>query len=72
MNVHGPAIGYGADDRQSIRADESFYELPVIDNDQVHWAELLGHETEPVGTACPSSSDRQAALDRSSRFWRCQ
>jgi len=43
MNVHGPAIGYGADDRQSIRADESFYELPVIDNDQVHWAERLGH-----------------------------
>ena len=54
-NVDGSAIGYSAGHSQTIQAGEWFFELPEVDDDQVHWAELLGHQTEPLGTVCTSS-----------------
>lgn len=54
-NVDGSAIGYSAGHSQTIQAGEWFFELPAVDDDQVHWAELLDHQTEPLGTVCTSS-----------------
>jgi len=54
-NADGSAVGYSAGNSRTIQAGEWFFALPAADEDQVQWAELLGPETEPLRTACPSS-----------------
>ena len=42
-NADGSAVGYRAGNNQTIPAGKWFFELPASDEDQVQWAELLGH-----------------------------
>ena len=43
-NADGSADGYSDGNNQTITAGAWRFELPAVDEDQVQWAELLGHQ----------------------------
>ena len=43
-NADGSADGYSEGNNQTIPAGAWRFELPAVDEDQVQWAELLGHQ----------------------------
>ena len=43
-NADGSADGYSDGNNQTIPPGAWRFELPAVDEDQVQWAELLGHQ----------------------------